>query len=334
MSEHDRNILHRWKQLQQTTRPFVHPIRKLLKTGGADSVISQDQLFKQQSEQIMQHQITIAEQQKVIQEQQVHIKQLQEQVKALRCECQAASNKLPEAVLTMRSAAVATTNQPVILPKIEHPPSSQAVPSCSLVANTPVPPSYYMPLKVTEPQLCAANMLPYNTDQVFSHATMPVHNQVPPTVPRQQLQTTESSLIKGTNTVLSNHPKLLPTSCDYTFSPTPIAPLSHVSTKHPLIHPGTSRYPSAEGLRTSTSPMVGCSVSYSPMHGNNFPSVIANESQNIPLYSPCASNPCEPFDDLDSLLNVAGLPTGSGAGYGVGITEEDLPASHSSMDLR
>lgn len=35
-------------------------------------------------------------------------------------------------------------------------------------------------------------------------------------------------------------------------------------------------------------------------------------------------------EELNNILDIAGLPTGSGAGYGVGVADDELPA----LDLR
>ena len=104
LSEQDQRMLNQWKKIQQTTRPFPHPIRKLTKGAHGDGVDDayyhhHEMLFKQQAEELEKQHKQIIEQHGTIQEQQEVIKLLQEQRKALIQECQTAGLTLPQIVM-------------------------------------------------------------------------------------------------------------------------------------------------------------------------------------------------------------------------------------------
>ncbi len=341
MSQHDKSILDRWKRIQQTTRPFVHPIRKLVKGSGAEgSTQFQEQLLKQQSDQIVQYQRKVAEQQKLIQEQQDQIKVLQEYQRVLVHECQTAAIKVPEFVAVATQATTVSTSQPLLLPKLEPPPIAQGV------LSPPPPPSYSMPTKCTQSSVSPANVVTHPKGQVLvSHASVSRPNQAQSTLPCHQPQPYVSSSSRTaavaprstvTNAVFSHHPPLVhvPTSSQFVLpSPLPVVALSHVNSTQPLPQLGSSIFSCTGALSSSTSPMV-CNLNYSSSHASDFPSLRTSKPQNISVYSQCAPNTYEPFDeDLDSLLTIAGFPTGSGAGYGVGVVEDKLPESHPTIDL-
>ena len=62
---------------------------------------------------------------------------------------------------------------------------------------------------------------------------------------------------------------------------------------------------------------------FSPLTSSDFKDL---ERQNL----------MDPFpEDLENILDIAGLPTGSGAGYGVGVAEdEELSRSPLRLDFR
>ena len=97
---------------------------------------------------------------------------------------------------------------------------------------------------------------------------------------------------------------------------------SHMSSRQPF---GTD-----DQLRTDASPMIR-DLTFSPLTSSEFKQL---ERQSLASYS---TNPMAAFDafpdDLDNIVNIAGgLPTGSGAGYGVGVLEEDNKPPQ--LDLR
>ena len=169
LTEQDQQTLEQWKKIQQTTRPFPHPIKKVMK-GVHGEVIDdvqyqqhrQELLFRQQAEELQKQRRQLLEQHKMIQEQQEHIKLLQEQRKALIQECQTAGVKLPQIVVDNVSP-----NSSVAVSVHSHPQAFAATPSLSQqskvvhhVASRPVsqlqplplPPQAQQPLS-TVPQL-------------------------------------------------------------------------------------------------------------------------------------------------------------------------------------
>ena len=86
----------------------------------------------------------------------------------------------------------------------------------------------------------------------------------------------------------------------------------------------------SDQLRTDPSPMIR-DLTFSPLTSSEFKEL---ERQSLSTYS---TNPMVAFDlfpdELDNIVNIAGgLPTGSGAGYGVGVLEEDNKPPQ--LDLR
>ncbi len=337
LSEQDKSILRKWKKLQQSTKPFVHPIRKLTKACATeDSCSHQDQLLKHQSEQIAQLQRSIAEQQRVIQEQQDQIRQLQDRLRSLNHDGQAAAIKLPEYVeTTVQTAAAGTTNPLVILPKIKPPSTTKHnVHSIETVLRVPpAPPSYHVQTRPPQHLTTSASTLTVN-QTAFSHAA--VHHSVPhnlPDQPSHHVLTTRPAeaspqVTDATCTVYLQHVQ----------SSVGFLPSLHVpkTATQPSLHLGTTSSYTTGTVRSDsrTNPMV-CNVSYSsPVHHTTFQTVLPEEPHNVTLSSPRMSTLNEPFDDLDSLLSIAGLPTGNGAGYGVGVMEENITANHSAMDFR
>lgn len=97
---------------------------------------------------------------------------------------------------------------------------------------------------------------------------------------------------------------------------------SHMTTSQP--------FRSGDHLRTDQSPLIR-DLTFSPLTSSEFKEL---ERQNLASYS---TNPMAAFDafpdDLENIVNIAGgLPTGSGAGYGVGVLEEDNKPPQ--LDLR
>ena len=104
LSEQDQCTLDKWKKIQQTTRPFSHPIRKLTKGTHGDGMDEgyyhhHEVLFKKQAEEMEKYQRQLIEQHRLINEQRELIELLQDQKKALIQECQTAGVTLPQIVM-------------------------------------------------------------------------------------------------------------------------------------------------------------------------------------------------------------------------------------------
>ena len=340
MSEHDKNVLDRWKRIQQTTRPFVHPIRKLVvksdqengtEGGGLACSQQQEQLLKQQSEQIEKQQKQITQQQQLIRSQQEKIRLLQEQQKALISECRAAGIKIPPIISQDVPAIITNQHDQLQLPTNVHrsggsdvipsqppphpPPQPQAQPPITPAQPINQPPSYP---NISPPNPTHAQPLPH-------HGPQPVKTPPPP----QSVGGTTMSHLPLTQ-------PMPPHSVSRQFAPPAQVPVV-ASTVSPHINlnqttqrlPTRTLYPTSEGVRT-TNPMVA-NFSFSPLTSSELQEL---ESQNLPSYSPNPVNTYDPFPcELDSILNIT-VPTGSGAGYGVGVMEEELPIAHPQLDLR
>ena len=98
----------------------------------------------------------------------------------------------------------------------------------------------------------------------------------------------------------------------------------------PRGHHMTSRQPFGNSDQLRTDPMIR-DLTFSPLTSSEFKEL---ERQSLSTYSTNPMAAFDPFpDDLDNIVNIAGgLPTGSGAGYGVGVLEEDNKPPQ--LDLR
>ena len=67
-------------------------------------------------------------------------------------------------------------------------------------------------------------------------------------------------------------------------------------------------------------------VSFSPLTSSEFREM--EHKDQPPGYSALVMRTYD--EELNSILDIAGLPNGSGAGYGVGVADDELPA----LDLR
>ena len=291
LSDQDKSVLDRWKRIQQTTRPFIHPIRKMVKSQGNGAEGVSLAYFQQQVEQIEQQQKQIDEQKKVIQEQQEQIRVLQEQNKVLICECQAAGIKIPQ------------FGSQEIIPNVNHPPQPTVPPQPSQQTSRTYS-GVQPPLLHTQPPPLQPPVSPSSVVSVtvnpppFTSVSPPNPHHPPP----QPMHPTPS---KSTVSHLQN-PHLT--------TQFPLPPSQQAS--HAL-----ASYPSTGA---STSPMM-TNLAFSPLPPAEF---VANDRQSLSSYSP---NPYDP-DELENILNIAGLPTGSGAGYGVGVMEEEMVTPQ--LDLR
>lgn len=289
LSDQDKSVLDRWKRIQQTTRPFIHPIRKMVKSQGNGAEGMSLVYIQQQAEQIEQQHKQIEEQQKVIEEQQEQIRVLQEQKKLLICECQAAGIKIPH------------FGSQEVIANVNHPPQAAIPPQQASRSYSGVQPT----LLHTQPPPLQPPVSPTSVVSVTVNPPPPFTNVSPPNphhpLPQPMHMTSPS---KSTVSHLQN---------------------PHLTTQFPLPPSQQASHTLASYSSTgaSTSPMM-TNLAFSPLP----PAEFANDPQNLPSYSP---NPYD-SDELDNILNIAGLPTGSGAGYGVGVMEEELPTPQ--LDLR
>ena len=333
-SESDQLSLDRWKQIQQTTRPFIHPIRKMVgKDGqleGTGSLMYQEQLLRQQSEQIEQQKHQLEEQQKKIREQEERIQLLQEQKRALLHECQAAGIKIPEIVMTSRlgmysSTASLATN----LPPQAQPPTYAMPPSQQPLSQPPVSPA--QPLNQSSP---------YGNISPAAHPPSHTPHTHRPDMHPSALRTTPPQNLSGISQQHAHSLHPIPLSSAQFVSAPQMQPTAtscgiNINQTSQLLPTGTLYPPGETAIRTS--PLMG-NLNF-PALTNEFQELAPNEAHGLlpRTYSPPPLNTFDSFpDDLDSILNIAGLPTGSGAGYGVGVMEEELhaPMSNPQLDLR
>ena len=330
VSESDQHTLDRWKQMQQVTRPFIHPIRKMLgkdgsgAEGGNGSLTYQEQLLSQQSDRIEQQKHQLEEQQKKICEQEELIRLLQEQKRVLLQECQSAGISIPEAAVSTRLGIYSTAADPTAnLPALSQPAltyASAIPPSQQSLSQPPVSPA--QPLSQASSYV---NVSPTLHPPSHAHQSEVHPSSVPRTTPPQNLSriSQHAHPIHPSSAQFVPAPQMQPQAASHGIN---------INQTSQLLPAGTLYPPGEATIRTS--PLMG-NFNF-PTLTNEFQDLAPNESHGLlpRPYSPPPLNTFDSFpDDLDSILNIAGLPTGSGAGYGVGVMEEELPGSI-QLDLR
>lgn len=362
LTEQDMGNLDRWKNLQRSTKPFVHPVRKLTRNGG--EAASNEQQFREQAEQIEGLKMHLANQHQIIQDQKEQIKLLQELQAILVRECQISGMKIPKMVLTeiskqtvinasavpslqnppnSRTQVIPSSSQPMCIPRplvsptlpshaqviSRHPPSvspgqalsppmpRQMIPNISPTSRTPPPPQSRVP---PTHQAHTKHLLPYPMHPVSSQCNLnPPQNVVMSTVPAYPMPMGRPPPPGPGHFVPQQSQMRMPPALvdQHGVHVEPSQPPLLVPPRPPLMMTGP--------IRTSSSSLVG-DLTFSPLTSSELKEL---ESQNL-------ASTYDPFpDDLDNILDIAGLPTGSGAGYGVGVVEEEeISRSPLHIDLR
>ncbi len=284
LSEQDRENIERWKHMQQSTKPFTHPIRKL-KT--SESGVDTETLIREQAKEVEQLKAQLDNQSKIISEQREQIKLLQEHRVALMQECQKSGTKIPPSVLSDISKRASVQTPP---PSLHS--SSQ-------------------PLRPPQPSVSPA--LPRHPQMMPQHPLPPSvmsNSQPPPLIQPQQIHYLQPSMSTG------NTPQniSLSTVSAYPLPPQHFMPPRAMRVSSILMdqHHGQLMPPMPVGMRTSSDPLPD--ISFSPLNSSDFKKL---ERENV-------TSDYDPFpEDFENILDIAGLPTGSGAGYGVGVSDED-----------
>ncbi len=288
LSEQDREIIERWKHIQQSTTPFTHPIRKLRTSeSGTDTVT----LLQEQAKEVEQLKAQLSNQQRIILEQREQIKLLQEHRAALMQECQQSGANIPPAVLSDISKRTSVPTPP---PSIHSPARSLRPPRPSI--SPALPPHHHMLSQ--------------------RHLAPSVMSNTPPGPPPllQQQVTSVHYLQRSISTANTQQNISLSTVSAYPLPPQHFMPPNAIRVSPILMnqHQGQLMPPMPVGVRTSSDGLPD--ISFSPLNSSDFKKL---EHETV------TSN-YDPFpDDFENILDIAGLPTGSGAGYGVGVCEEE-----------
>lgn len=368
LTDKDKITLSRWKDIQQHTRPFIHPIRKLVKPGelsDAAYVQQQDMVITQQFAEIEKQQKQILEYERMIKEQNTVISSLRDRHKAIVSECQASGLKLASELLedhtlnlsacqaplppSSHPSAVISRSNP-ILPQHSHrhppPPPPPPLPPSSTTSHTPgSPANVFSPPLVQQKYL---NSSPTNRTPPPVVPSGPSHICPPPPphpsvslVPLSSSCTIDSVHSSNSSTYHPRHMVGLPPPPPahrhnqfVTLNQSHMVMVGgHAQNQMEVgpIRPGASsssrHQPFAAG---KTPPMLIDDLSFSPLTSSELkdleqPPFLGN---SYPPPSLVTFN-----DDLDSILNIT-MPSGSGAGYGVGVKEEELPRGSLQIDLK
>ena len=361
LSEADKSVLEHWNKIQQTllSRAKERIGNTKSETSMEEFFQHQELLIKQQSEQLDKQQSQIMEQQRRIQQQTEQIRILVHQQKILIRECKASgikiplstpnpspltppfSNSSPNLGKPQTSVSVnSIASKPAIMshaeqqvtnkrdkfvnsPLIANSKSPNPHPPAPLIAPPPVTrvvPSQALPIVTTSPSTRVT---------VTSHPHPPVtYPTPPPSLPQSLPQPppppvayipSSNSLPQGgqfnpphLSQVSLRSPDYLPPYCSTSLGSVqlPQPPDPSLQYFDPLNNP----------------PLPGpadFSDVFSPLTSKELMELTSQEIHNL---SPCDPNSVGSFnpplpDDLDNFFN---LPTGSGAGYGVGITDDEL----------
>ena len=387
ISDKDRNTLSRWKDMQQHTKPFIHPIRKLVRPGDmtdAAYVQQQDTVIKQQFVEIDKQQKQILEYEQIIKEQRGLISALREKHKAILAECRVAGMKLSNSLVeesvakhsgipscqvtpppTSQPPSITSHSKPILpIPAVQthlpHPPpipTSSSLPPAS-PANVFSPPM----VQAAYPNISPTNRTPPPVAPPTSHTMLRAPPPPPPPLhpPVSIIPLSSSCSMEPIHSTISStyqHPPhgprghmvgLPPNHTQFHQSHTAAMMMSgsghaghaqnHMDTavaraavslgqQQQHSQPFVSRGP---GKNIQSPPMLIDDLTFSPLTSGELKELEQPPGMGGPMGSTYAPPP--PLvsfnEDLDSILNL------SGAGYGVGIKEEDLPQSSLQIDLR
>ena len=357
LSEADKSVLEHWNKIQQTllNRAKERLGNKVDNNANMEEFFQhQELLIKQQSEQLDKQQSQMMEQQRRIQQQTEQIRILVHQQKVLIRECKGAGIKIPlntptpspltppfstlspglsrtqsmansmppntTSLVTKMDSTTATTTTKQLIKK----PSIVVSPVTTAIDN---PPKTIAAPPQTTPIITTTSPLVTVTSQ--PHTSYPT-NPLPPTqsltplsqplpLPTQPLPLPTQSLPPPVAYIPSSPqfhpiPQVSMTTNDFMMSHYGLGPL-----QDPLIpYVDTSMLPPLPGASDYSSV-------FNPLTSKELLELTSREIHNL---SPCDPNSVgsfnPPFDDLDNFFN---LPTGCGAGYGVGITDDELQVS-------
>ena len=387
----DKQTLMKWKQYQQETPPFGHPIR--MKPSGEGSIVGMSvhelqQMVQQQETVIKQQAVESEKLQRELQDMQTamnwQMSSQKDRHAAIVLKCQVAGVSLPPELLNdpgvninsfstpssmaMLSRQAASSSEHIIsqsksalLPQHPHTQlstsssiSSSFPQSIATSLTPPPPPPFSSGMGCL---LSYSNSTPSNhkrplTSGVPLHAPPPQSSLHPhrPLVSIVPLSSTCNSLesVRGTQRldmlpgvggrVISG--QLLPQLQQQQFmSPAsshgpsrmmlgdlPQYSLSQVD----HLSSGSQAYPLEKKMQPLTSPILLDNLSFSPLTSSELDQ-LHNPSGLGGIFMGPSLMPLT--ENLDSILNIT-MPLGSGAGYGVGVEEEELSQDPLMLDLK
>ena len=313
MNEKDKEALKSWKEFKKASHVgrngTEEDIDKMM-------MIQQQQLMRRQIEE---QALVIGNQQKIIQEQLQYIGVLKEQKQTLLRECQQAGLSTSDIPALQTPSKVTAQHFSLPLPHMSYPPPSQ-------LATHPL----------SQPQ-------PPSPSQTVSSA--PMSKQLPPRPPSYPSHPPPPPLLPPSHQSLLSHIRVTPGVLPQ--QPPPPPPPPPPCAPAPCNFPGlppTSQPPPRSQLPTSVAqpsslqplppiydacnrtPSLPESLTFSPLTSSEFREI--EHKDQPPGYSAVLLRSYD--EELNSILDIAGLPTGRGAGYGVGVADDELPA----LDLR
>lgn len=361
LTDNDKNVLEHWNKIQLAA--FNNPARRLASKGGVDDQHKQELIIRQQNEQLDKQQKQILEQQRRIQQQAEQIKLLVHQQKILIRECKASGIKIPLStpnpsplttppILTtttppqLSTAGASSTQAPPVSKeqKDHFPPPPPPLSQQSTVPRQHDPSQQQLQKHVLpsqqsklEPQrestvipvvncsIPPPPLPPPPPPPTHSLANHSMTYSVPPPPPPTQQQQQQTSLSMD----------LSPTSLQqvtYQVAP-PYAPPTDANYPMPLMPTMSTEYIPPYGgilppsMGAPSNPYLAPSADFfSPLTSKELMELTSQEVRKLSPYAPQSVGSFVPPlpEDFDNFFN---LPTGCGAGYGVGVSDDDLQVS-------
>ena len=321
MNEKDKEALDRWKKFQKASH--------VGRNGNEEDVdrvvmIQQQQLMRRQIEEQV---LVIANQQKIIHEQHEYIMTLKEQRQVLIRECQQAGLSIPDLSSTcpppsVSNPPVATASQTFPLPPSYMTYSSQT--AAPLLHPPPThPPSQPQPSSPPHTLLSPAMTKPHPPSYA-SITSLPPHPPPPPSLTHlsHHRHHSVSGMLSQQHQPLHGVGALGSQHYSHAGLPPPTLITSSSATDQVPPHQSVS-YTTPLGTHRGSSLVEG--LTFSPLTSSEFREI--DHKDQPPGYSALLMRSYD--EELNSILDIA-VPTGRGAGYGVGVADDELPA----LDLR
>ena len=278
-------VLEHWNRIQQSN------INRRLGRGPAEEVLKQQELLiRQQAEELDKQQQQLAEQQQHIQQQTDQIRMLIHQQKILIRQCKASGIKLP--LRTPDPSPLTTPSSPALTP------------SGTKMVNSAHSPSTTPTTTLTLPNSTLSH-LSYSSSCRHS----PSYQQ--PTLSCSSMVSLAASLL----TVTSDN------STTITSYPPPLYNMggsTHDYVPYPSVDPSMSQY------MMPTQPPTHEFMQ--PLTSKDLTELTSREVRKLSPYDPNSVGSFVPPlpEEFDNILDIDLPLVGSGAGYGVGINDEDL----------
>ena len=327
-----------WNKIQQQVA--MNPsTRRLVSKEGREEFNQQELLIRQQAEHLDKQQKQIIEQQRRIQQQAEQIRILVHQQKILIRECKASGIKIPLSTPSPLTTAPLAVSATPLASTATTPTNSKPQSQVSIKSE--------LPKKEQSSSQCKINVATTSsTNNLLPHPPAPLpppqphpliyqHSLPPPPHPSSlSVEPPVSSLPKMQHNSQVTYP-MTPPTIPYVPPPTSLLPDNYPIPPMPSRSPdyiGPPYGPPSQGLLAMTTSDPSLQYLgpppdfFSPLTSKELMELTSQEVHKLNPYAPQSLGSFVPplQEDLDNIFN---LPTGCGAGYGVGIPDDELHVS-------